>query len=157
MELLLSWRNTQKGVIDAESNSRWSCYFRALCSFQTSLYFMITGEDYKDNVEWTSLGKTATTTCVMTVHKISGHVNSHEQELKSGKHVDQCTRASLQPNTYEEVSTASMSHTEENDSGNSTPTNGVQNKLTWKHHQWSTVNECWQRTYCHDENDEVDK
>ena len=41
----------QKGVIDAESNSRWSCYFRALCSFQTSLYFMITGEDYKDNVE----------------------------------------------------------------------------------------------------------
>ena len=58
----------------------------------------------------------------MTVHKISGHVNSHEQELKSGKHVDQCTRASLQPNTYEEVSTASMSHTGENDSGNSTPT-----------------------------------
>ena len=50
-----------------------------------------------------------------------------------------------------------MSHTEENDSGNSTPTNGVQNKLTWKHHQWSTVNECWQRIYCHDENDEVDK
>ena len=39
------------GVIDAESKSRWSCYFRALCSFQTSLYFMITGEDYKDNVE----------------------------------------------------------------------------------------------------------
>ena len=42
--------------------------------------------------------------------------------LKSGKDVDQCTRASLQPNTYEEVSTASMSHTGENDSGNSTPT-----------------------------------
>ena len=156
MELLLSWRNTQKGVIDAESNSRWSCYSRALCSFQTSLYFMISGEDYKDNVEWTSLGKTATATCAMTVHKISGHVNSHEQVIKSGKDVDQSTRASLQPNTYEEVSTASMSHTE-NDSGNSTPTNGVQNKLTWKHHQWSTVNEYWQRIYCHDENDEVDK
>ena len=86
-------------------------------------------------------GKIATTTCVMTVHKISGHVNSHEQELKSGKHVDQCTRASLQPNTYQEVSTACMSHTGENDFGNSTPTKiGVQNKLTWKH-KWSTVNE----------------
>ena len=57
----------------------------------------------------------------MTVHKISGHVNSHEHLLKSGKDVDQSTRASLQPNTYEEASTASMSHTE-NDSGNSTPT-----------------------------------
>ena len=27
----------------------------------------------------------------------------------------------------------------------------------WKHHQWSTINECWQRIYCHDENDDVDK
>ena len=62
--------------------------------------------------------------------------------LKSGKDVDQSTRASLQPNTYEEVSTASMSHTGENDFWNSTPTKGVQNKLTWKHHKWSTVNEC---------------
>ena len=158
MELLLSWRNTQKGVIDAESNSRWSCYFRALCSFQTSLYFMITGEDYKDNVEWTSLGKTATTTCVMTVHKISGHVNSHEQELKSGKHVDQCTRASLQPNTYEEVSTASMSYTEENDFGNSTPTKRCSKQINVE--TSSMVN--GQRVlttdiYCHGENDEVDK
>ena len=89
-----------------------------------------------------SLGKTATTTCVMTVHKVSGHVNSHEQELKSGEHVDQCTRASLQPNIYEEVSTASMCHTEEMTSGTLLPQNGVQNKLMWKHHKWSTVNEC---------------
>ena len=37
------------------------------------------------------------------------------------------------------------------------PQNGVQNKLTWKHHKWSTVNECWQRIYCHDGNDNVDK
>ena len=42
-------------------------------------------------------------------------------------------------------------------SGTLLPQNGVQNKLTWKHHKWSTVNECWQRTYCHDENDEVNK
>ena len=75
------------GVIDAESKSRWSCYFRALCSYQASLHFMISGENCKENVEWTSLGKTVTTTCVMTVHKTSGHVNRHEQELKSGKHV----------------------------------------------------------------------
>ena len=94
----------------------------------------------------------------MTVHKISGHVNSHEQELKSGKDVDQCTRASLQPNTYKEVSTASMSHTEENDSGNSTPTKrcSKQNNLETS----PMVN--GQRVlttdiYCHDENDEVDK
>ena len=56
------------------------------------------------------MGKDVTTTCVMTVHKISGHVNSYELELKSGEHVDQCTGASLQPNTYDEVSTACMSH-----------------------------------------------
>ena len=62
---------------------------------------------------------------VMTVHKIPGHVNRHEQALKSGEHVDQCTGASLHPSTYEEVSTASMSHTGENDFGNSTPTKSV--------------------------------
>ena len=118
----VTFMNEHNGVIDAESKSRCSCYFRALCSFQTSLHFMISEEDCKDNVEWTSLGETVATTCVMTVHKISGHVNRHEQALKSGKHVDRCTRASLQPNTYEEVSTASMSHTEENDFGNYTPT-----------------------------------
>ena len=63
----------------------------------------------------------------MTVHKTSGHVNRHEQVLKSGKLVDQCTRASLQPNAYayEEVPTACMSHNEEIDFGNSTPTKSV--------------------------------
>ena len=61
----------------------------------------------------------------MTVHKTFGHVNRHEQALKSGKLVDLCTRAPLQPNTYEEVSTACMSHTGENGFGNSTPTKPV--------------------------------
>ena len=54
-----------------------------------------------------------------------GHVNRHEQVLDSGKLVGQCTRASLQPSTYEEMSTACMSHTEEIDFGNSTPTKSV--------------------------------
>ena len=72
----------------------------------------------------------------MTVHKISGHVNSHEQE---------------------EVSTASMSHTE-NDSGNSTPTKRCSKQINVE--TSSMVN--GQRVlttdiYCHGENDEVDK
>ena len=146
------------GVIDAESKSRWSCYFRALCSYQASLHFMISGGNCKENVEWTSLGKIVTTTCFLSDHRHPDTwIDKDRCSIFWVDLVDQSTRAALPLNTYEEVSTACMSHTEEIDLGNSTPTQRCSNKITWKHHKWSTVNECWQRIYCHDENDEVDK
>ena len=60
--------------------------------------------------------------------------------------------------SYEEVSTASMSYTGENDSGNSTPTKRCSKKINVE--TSSMVN--GQRVlttdiYCHDEKDEVDK